>query len=87
MKNNGEIPTSQKIIGATGGSKEGQKAILMLYGMCEEVQVWSKDGRYFASGAAAKRLCKGQDYMPIILRGSDGKRYGLKQLARMCVRH
>ena len=43
----------------------------------------AKKGQYFASGAAAKRLCKGQDYMHVILRGPDGKRYGLKQLARM----
>ena len=43
----------------------------------------AKIGLYFASGAAAKRLCKGHNYMPVIMRGSDGKRYGLKRLARM----
>ena len=38
----------------------------------------AKMSQYFASGAVAKRLCKGQDYMPIIMRGPDGKRYGFE---------
>ena len=82
-KNQGLKTDSTDLIGRSGKDAEAHREIASAIRSCvKKYKSGKREGKWYASRAAAKRICKGQDYMPIRMRGPNGETLTLKLLAR-----
>ena len=83
LKNDGVTFSKYAIIGDTGNTDEESNNIYDAIKSCvKQYKSGKREGQYYASLAAAKKVCNEKEVKPIRWKGSNGFTYSLAKIAR-----